>query len=236
MDKIAPDNIVISNIVVPIFGVEREETLETFLGTGTFIDDGNYLVTAHHVVRDWKKRFGIIIAEESWVYEADLILESSETDLAVLKVDGYRPQYSLPLAKPDDFLFNIPVTCFEYGTTRHQDEKFYIEPATRLGNITRLRNLQDQFNLAGDEMLELSFPALRGASGAAIMNWATPFTLFGIVVANTSYHLMPAQIESVLDESNQVYEEIKFMLPQALAVNVKHLAKLLMTLSPPKSS
>jgi len=64
MDEIIPDN-----IVVPIFGVETEESLEAFLGTGTFVDDGNFLVTAYHVVRDWQKRFAILIAEESWMYE-----------------------------------------------------------------------------------------------------------------------------------------------------------------------
>jgi hypothetical protein len=230
MDEITPDN-----IVVPIFGVEKEMSFDAFLGTGTFVGNGDYLVTAHHVVRDWKKRFAILIAEESWVYEADIVLESPETDLAILKVDGYRPEYALPLAKPSDFHFNIPIVCLEHGTTRQQADSFYIDPSTRLGNITRFRNLQDQFNLAGDEMLELSFPALRGASGAAVMSWTPPFTLFGIVIANTSYHLLPAQIESVLDESNQIYEETKFMLPQALAVNVKHLSNLLMKLNPPEN-
>jgi len=156
-----------------------------------------------------------------------VVLESPETDLAILQVDGYRPSYSFPLATPDEFRFNIPIICLEYGTTERLGETFSVEPATRLGNITRFRNLKDRFSQAGDEILELSFPALRGASGSAIISWAPPFKLFGIVIGNISYHLMPAQIESVLDESNQLYEEIKFMLPQALAVNVKHLAKLL---------
>jgi hypothetical protein len=75
------------------------------------------------------------------------------------------------------------------------------------------------------DALELSFPALRGASGApTIYNsddmWGNANTqIVGIIVANASEHLLPAQIESVLYENNEAYEEVRFMLPQAVAVN-----------------
>jgi hypothetical protein len=229
MNEIIPDN-----IVVPIFGIKADNSLDTFLGTGAFVENGDFLITAHHVIKNWHERYAILIAEKQRMYETIVVLESPETDLAVLRVDGYRPSYSFPLAKPEDFRFNIPVVCLEYGTTQKLGQKFYVEPATRLGNITRIRNLTDKFNLAGDEALELSFPALRGASGAAIIHWAPPFMLFGIVIANVNYHLMPSQVESVLDESNQMYEEIKYMLPQALAVNVKHISKLISELQKPQ--
>ena len=68
-------------------------------------------------------------------------------------------------------------------------------------------------------MLELSFPALKGASGAPVLSNAS-FELLGVVKANVSYELLPAQIESIQDEAGVVTEETKFFLPQALAVNV----------------
>lgn len=43
------------------------------------------------------------------------------------------------------------------------------------------------------------------------------------MVANAAYHLLPQQIESVLDEKNNLFEEIRYMLPQAVAVNIRQL-------------
>jgi S1-C subfamily serine protease len=93
-----------------------------------------------------------------------------------------------------------------------------MSPATRLGNVTRSMAV-DFLGAAGEDALELSFPALRGASGSPVLN--QQLEVIGLVVANASYHLLPAQIESVIDEKNKVTEEIKYMLPQALAVNCK---------------
>jgi hypothetical protein len=50
-------------------------------------------------------------------------------------------------------------------------------------------------------MLELSFPALKGASGSAVTELrGSQLIVHGILVANTEHHLLPAQIETVLDE------------------------------------
>lgn len=95
-----------------------------------------------------------------------------------------------------------------------------------MGNVTRTLDLTDRYGEAGRSALELSFPALRGASGAPVVSNLT-FRLWGIIIANVSYHLLPAQIESVLDEQGQVEEETRFMLPQAVAVHIKHLRKVL---------
>lgn len=74
--------------------------------------------------------------------------------------------------------------------------------------------------------MELSFPALKGASGAPILS-NDSFHLWGIIIANVDYHLLPAKVESVLDNKNDIYEETHYMLPQALAVNVMHVRQLL---------
>lgn len=59
------------------------------------------------------------------------------------------------------------------------------------------------------------------------MEWRPPFKLWGIVKANISAELMPAQVETLVDEQGNVEEETKFYLPQALAVHVKHVRKLI---------
>ena len=120
----------------------------------------------------------------------------------------------------------MDIFTLEYGTTQVVGSSIALNPATRIGNVTRLLDLTEKYGLAGKSILELSFPALRGASGAPVI-CSKDFTLWGIVIANVSYHLLPAQIESVLNEQEEVEEEIRYMLPQGLAVNVMHLQNLL---------
>ena len=82
-------------------------------------------------------------------------------------------------------------------------------------------------------MLVLSFAALKGASGAPVVSNAN-LDLWGIVTANRASDLLPTQIETTLDEKNQPIEEVKFMLPQALAIHVKHLRSILKQHSSPE--
>lgn len=67
-----------------------------------------------------------------------------------------------------------------------------------------------------------SFLALRGASGAPVF-YNQKFHVVGVIVASASYHLLPIQIETDLTDDNKLIEERKYLLPQALAVNIKHL-------------
>ena len=76
-------------------------------------------------------------------------------------------------------------------------------------------------------MLELSFPALKGASGAPVLSNGS-FELLGVIKANVGYELLPAQIESIHDQSGTVMEETKFFLPQGLAVNVAEVRNFLL--------
>jgi len=98
--------------------------------------------------------------------------------------------------------------------------------------MTRTVDVSDRFGPAGENAMELSFPALMGASGAPVMfnelllasrMGKHTMGIVGVIIANASYHLLPTQIASVLTDDNKLYEEVRFMLPQALAVSVKHL-------------
>jgi hypothetical protein len=98
--------------------------------------------------------------------------------------------------------------------------------------MTRRLGPLDGLGTIADEAIELSFPALRGASGAPLMiNEPMAYSLLGkqsggvigVLIANASYHLAPAQIEEVLNADNTSYGETRFMLPQGLAVSVRHI-------------
>jgi len=92
-----------------------------------------------------------------------------------------------------------------------------------VGNITSSLSNYD-LNYAKDiTALELSFPGLRGASGAPVMTNDGSYDVLGIVAGNVGHDLLPVQIHTVLDEENDLLEEIKYMLPQGLAIHVRHL-------------
>jgi len=218
-------------VVVPIFDYEEGGEWGPFIGTGTFVGDPPLLATAHHVVRGRGSHFAMALPPSPirWnmnAFSATLLRYDAEVDLAVLRVDGYSPPFSFILAREDEIANNIPVFSFEYGTTQRIAGIDHLAPATRMGNVTRVIDLSDRYGAAGRLALELSYPALRGASGAPVIS-SLNTRLWGIVIANHEYHLLPAQIESVTDESEGLHEEIRYLLPQAIAVNVIHLRPLL---------
>jgi hypothetical protein len=224
-----PSSVQFFKSVVPLFAYDGN--IQGFLGTAVFVGDLPLLATADHVVRNWEGDFAFTLPPSPilWnvnAFKAHLVARDPEFDLALLDASPFRPEYSVMPADNGQIANNIPVLCYEYGTTQTIAGVAHLAPAMRMGNVTRVIDLSDRFGRAGESALELSFPALRGASGAPVIS-SQGFYLWGIVIANIEYHLLPAQIISVLDETNQVYEETKYMLPQAVAVNVKHLRPML---------
>jgi hypothetical protein len=121
---------------------------------------------------------------------------------------------------------------YKYGTTRRIGNNITLNPATRIGHMTRRLGPGDGLTALTDEAIELSFPALRGTSGAPVMINEVAINamlgkenlgVIGVVIANAAYHLAPAQIEEVLNADNTSYGEVRFMLPQGLAVSVHHI-------------
>lgn len=223
-----------SDFVMPIVGLNKDKSCGPFLGSGVFVGDAPHLVTCDHILNDWDKEYGIAIESGQRIATASVLARDPDTDLAILNIDDYKPTHSLPFEEEENIILNNIVMCFEYGTTITAGNKINFSPANRLGNVTRFRNLTDLYGKAGDHMLELSFPALKGASGAPVMGWTPPFKLWVIVKANWSTELMPAQVETIRDGKGNVEEETKYYLPQALAIHVKHIKELLSRTAPKK--
>jgi hypothetical protein len=207
--------------IVPVLAIDEAGNIQHFLGTGSFVQKDHLLLTADHVIRDWSGRIAVVLLSDlSTLFPASVVHRDQQHDIALLFVPGYKaPQ---PLSIVTEHNPNQFVVCFEYGTTRVAGKNIRFSPATRIGNITRSIDVQDMLGPAGDDALELSFPALKGASGAPVLSNDVAFALHGMVVSNVSYHLLPVQIESVIDNGAKTEEHISYMLPQALAVNSKH--------------
>ena len=221
-----------TNFIVPIFGMNEKNRIHELLGTGSFVGDHFRLITAAHIFRKWNGPIAIGIPPRQSgerhmrYFPAEITKKHTDIDIAILNVDGYRPEKPLLPAQDGEMLCNYPIICFEYSTTTIVAQDMIISPATRLGNVTRFVDLRNVYGKAGEDALELSFPTLLGASGAPILS-NYKFELWGIVFANVNYHTLPAQTTTILDETNEILEETKFYLPQGLAVHVKHLRDIL---------
>ncbi|MEM6495880.1 MAG: hypothetical protein AAF709_04035 [Pseudomonadota bacterium] len=77
--------------------------------------------------------------------------------------------------------------------------------------------------------LELSYPALKGASGSpvVVLEGRDAFKVVGITIANIQYELMPVQTYIYRDTEDGTEEETRYCLPAGLAVNASHLSALL---------
>lgn len=224
----------IRSVVVAVTGADSTGTPQRFLGTGSVVGDGSILLTADHVTRDWPGPLAIVVItdNEPRPFAISLIERDSAHDLALFRIDKYRPANPLHIEFDEPAKATDPLMAYEYGTTLVTGAGITLNPAMRLGHMTRRVDLEDGLGPAGRNALELSFPALRGASGAPVMFNDVLLRsmlgkrnagIVGVIVANASHHLLPAQIESVLDEKNNLYEEVRYLLPQAIAVDIQHL-------------
>lgn len=217
------DDIDLECSIVAIVSLDKEGAVAGFLGTGVFCGRPALLLTANHVLED-AARIGIRVASRKGAstFEARVVLREPGYDIAALVVDGYHPKHPLNIARPLETLsVEDLVSCFEYGTTERTEGGLRFNPALRKGNITRFVEVAHHAPRA-QPLLELSFPALKGASGAPVFWDDELLSLAGIVIANVARELLPMQISTVYDDKGKVEERIVFMMPAGLAVGVDH--------------
>ena len=211
------------SFIFPLFEGTPDGTLERFRGTTFLVGSTRTLATAFHCVAG--ASLGLCIADMTdgnSVTHVELVATDEVSDLAVLSVTGLDDREPLNLGTSRELGLGTEVKTLEYSDTRIEDGKPVLSPATRMGYASRWVRPAG----ASLELMEMSFPALLGASGAPIINdWDG--LVYGVLVANASYHLLPAQIETVLDERNEILEERRYMLPQGLAAPSDPLVALL---------
>lgn len=213
--------------IFPLFEGPCGTRLVHFLGTCYLAGDRTTVVTAHHNIKGSEGPFCIIDESQECEQVAASVVGSIErVDLAVLRLLKARPSEPLQLEPSRKLGVGTDIWTLEYSDTRVVDGSPELAPATRKGYASRRVPDPRRGGLPGRWLFELSFPALRGASGAPVINeWDG--RVYATIVANVSYHLLPAQIEEVLDEHNEIMEHTRFLLPQGLAVPNDELTELL---------
>jgi hypothetical protein len=188
------------------------------------LDDRVALVTAGHVVTgvagptsaifENERKQMISIRADSWMVDMSV-------DLALAPIAAHDELGSLRVKAPGTSpAMNRRVLSMEFSDS-HQRNPPQFRPIHRQGNIVQVTT-EDYGDLKGVELLEISYPALVGASGAAVIGEDTQEAL-GVIIRNRARQLMPAQVLKTIDETGQAIEEVQFHLPHAQAVGFKHL-------------
>jgi hypothetical protein len=214
----------------------------TPLGCGFFVRADGRFLTAKHVLPDPPLRPGekliAALIRDGMPRLADVDQASLRTsprfDLAGGRINTDQPLIPLGIARQNPAV-NVDLLCVEFSRTGpvasgEGISEMRIRPSYQRGHI--VSDYTD--DLPGAEtakVIEVSFPALRGASGSAIVNGVTG-DVIGVLIANRATHLMPAQLERVEGPAG-VVEEVRYYLPYGLALSWEHLQEFVATWDDP---
>ena len=196
------------------------------LGTGFFINADGTFLTAKHVFTDHglehshEFRVMMVSPENDFkLYRVTQVRVSRRFDIALAKAIAVEGHVPLQIADADPPR-NRDLLTFDYSATTFRQGQLGVTPYTRKGHIV----CQRENDYPGPELaltLEMSFPALRGASGApVILDRRTD--VIGMVVANVAQRLLPPQLEPIQQPAG-VPGDGAYYLPAALALHWSHL-------------
>lgn len=214
--------------IFPIVSVERTpRPWYSFLGTGFFIDKSGSFLTAKHVCEGLKTECNVVMIEPSakkaTPYQISNLRFSEKFDIALGEAKGVQDIEPLDIATKNAPI-NLDILTAEFsGTHTEPTDKgkaLVFDPYFRKGQVLRyyINTFPETIPTA---CLELSFPALKGASGAPVVVERTG-EVMGLIVGNIARELLPAQIERVTNGQKYI-EEVKYVLPSARAISWKHL-------------
>jgi len=232
--------------VIPIMKARGGVTISETLGTGfyTRLSGELYVITAKHVFAD-----NPLIDDEHYVYafmsggkvnvwNVEGFHYSQNSDVAFFKSTPNEDAVIIPFSENNPPL-NRDVFCYEYSQTRIEAKAtggvhVALEPFAHKGNIMRYHDL-DYPSYVNAPCFVVSFPAMRGASGAPVICYtdSKDFYVAGMIVANMGRHLMPAQVERITDQKGNT-EEMSFYLPLGMAIQSSVVRKALSDVGEPE--
>ena len=220
-----PNTLDVQNSVIPIVLLDSKGSVKMILGTGFFVGMRPVVVTAKHVFADnplgENESYSLVILEPDGDIKLAKIndfLMCEAYDVAVIPAGTITSSVSLSLSRVP-VPTNEDILTYEFSSTSIEQklDRRYIHfmPFTHKGNAMRhyVSNFPESHPTP---VLDTSFPALQGASGAPIIR-SKDFVVVGMLVANHERHLIPAQTVHIkVDESET--EETKYFLPTGKAL------------------
>jgi hypothetical protein len=227
--------LVVRHAIVPILRLSSSGSVLELLGTGFFAAKHPYVVTAKHVFEDYplkdNESFAMAYQDENGDVKFRVIKNyqtSPHFDIAVFAAGSIPNAIRLFISK-DSIPENQDVLTCAFSTTRIEviNDKRVVkfQPYTHKGNVLS-HYVSDFPEKIPTPVMDVSFPALQGASGAPIIR-ESDFAVVGMIVANHEMHLMPAQIVKI--ESDKIVEETKYFLPLGKAIEGKLILEFLVS-------
>lgn len=220
--------------IVPVVRYDAG-VLREVLGTGFILQFGDVrmVMTAGHVLdtaRDNGWDFGalyLLTSGELHFGSASAYVRSRRHDIAAIPLNDFvkgLPVGGLHLGSPE-YALDADLCTFEYSRSStfclpgERHPALAVTPYFHKGHATR-RYRDPESDPNGELRLELSFPALQGASGAPVLNTGGDNGVVGMIVTNHEQHLMPAQVVRV-ECGDELTEEISYFLPMGVALDVR---------------
>lgn len=224
----------ITKCIVPLIKSTGDLSLgREFLGTA-FMVSSDRLITARHCLVDVTLADDEVIAAIFGVGDGNLqahlvtdIVHDENFDVSHATVQGRGIDEPYLDVEVGTLAFNSDVVTAEYsGTESNQDLgdgrfAMVFNPIYRKGHMTRFYP-STIGHRAETRCFDLSFPALKGASGAPVIDDRTA-KVIGMVVQNVEQQRMPAHVETVYRENGTAEESVRYFLPFAQAIRAEYL-------------
>jgi hypothetical protein len=164
-------------------------------------------------------------------FTMQVIYQDPLHDVALARAAQWPDMQPLVIAPSDNLIMNINVLTVEYSATRSGlilpdgRSAMGITPSFHKGYI--VRQYAAEFGFQGTtSCIDLSYPALKGASGAPVIEELSGNVL-GMIVGNVEQQLMPAQVERTTRSDGTKDEVVRYFMPTAQAIRASHLREAL---------
>ncbi len=189
---------------------QTKKNMERTSGTGFFITDNGYIITAYHVVQDASK---IQVLTKNGLMDAQLVKSMSTEDIAVLKAEGNNFSH-LPIISSRGVKLGGEVFTIGFPNTGLQG----FNPKFTKGSISSLTGIQDS-----PKHFQISVPIQSGNSGGALvdnrgnvvgiivskLSEEVTYKLTGNLPENVNYAVKSSFVLSMLEASPGINSQMK---------------------------
>jgi len=156
------------------------EKNEETIGSGIIVDSRGYVITCHHMVRDYPKVYVTILGANRKRYPADLVESDVENDLALLKISPGSPVPAAQLGNSD--MVKITSLVLAIGSP------FGFEHTVTRGIVSdNKRSLLIEGRVYKD-LLQVDAAINRGSAGGALINGDGEVIGVNIAIVSGSDH------------------------------------------------
>ena len=177
-------------------------------GTGFIITQNGYVLTCHHVIKDASE---IKIAIEGNTYQAKIVRDDPNNDLALLKINGSFPAIAFSSTRSAKMGQEVFTVGYPNPSLQGVNAKI------TKGIVNSLTGFQDDLRL-----YQISVPVQPGNSGGALvdengnvlgvivamLDAKTTFKISGSLPQNVNYAVKSTYAQAMLDTLPEVYDKL----------------------------